>query len=64
MRISGIALPENKRMEIALTAVYGIGRPRARAILEKSGIDFGKRSTELSNEEEGNISNHFYFKIG
>jgi ribosomal protein S13 len=30
MRISGITLPENKRLEIALTAVYGVGRPRAR----------------------------------
>ena len=55
MRISGIALPENKRMEIALTAVYGIGRPRARYILQTSGIELGKRATDLSSDEESNI---------
>ncbi len=55
MRISGIALPENKRMEIALTSVYGIGRPRAREILQTTGIDFGKRTTDLSADDESNI---------
>ena len=55
MRISGIALPENKRMEIALTSVYGIGRPRARHILQTAGIELGKRATELSPDEESNI---------
>lgn len=55
MRISGIALPENKRMEIALTAVYGIGRPRARYILQTAGIELGKRATDLSSDEESNI---------
>ncbi len=55
MRISGITLPDDKRLEIALTAVYGIGRTTARKILEKLGIDFGKTAKELSSEEEDNI---------
>lgn len=55
MRISGINLPENKRLEIALTVVYGVGRPRAKAILEKIGLDFGMRTTELTPEQENLI---------
>jgi small subunit ribosomal protein S13 len=55
MRISGINLPENKRLEIALTAVYGVGRPRAKAILEKIRLDFGMRTTELTPEQENLI---------
>lgn len=55
MRISGINLPENKRLEIALTAVYGVGRPRARMIIEKLGLDFGMKTTELSVDQENLI---------
>ena len=55
MRISGITLPENKRLEIALTAVYGVGRPRARAIIEKCGLDFGMKTTALTADEENLI---------
>jgi small subunit ribosomal protein S13 len=55
MRISGINLPENKRLEIALTAVYGVGRPRARMIIEKLGLDFGMRTTALTPEQENLI---------
>jgi len=55
MRISGITLPENKRLEIALTAVYGVGRPRARMIIEKLGLDFGMRTTALTADEENLI---------
>lgn len=55
MRISGITLPENKRLEIALTAVYGVGRPRARMIIEKLGLNLGMRTTELTPEEENLI---------
>lgn len=52
MRISGITLPDNKRMELALTAVYGIGRPRAHAILTVAGVDFGKKPPQLTAGEE------------
>ncbi len=55
MRIAGITLPDNKRMEIALTAVYGIGRSRAQAILRKTGIDFGARPKDLKPEDENKI---------
>jgi small subunit ribosomal protein S13 len=55
MRISGITLPENKRLEIALTAVYGIGRPRAQMIIDKIGLDRGMRTTELTSEQENLI---------
>jgi small subunit ribosomal protein S13 len=55
MRISGITLPENKRLEIALTAIYGVGRPRAKEILTKLGIDVGIRTTDLTAEQENMI---------
>lgn len=55
MRISGITLPENKRLEIALTAVYGVGRPRARMIIEKLGLEMGMRTTELTPDQENLI---------
>lgn len=53
MRIAGITIPEGKRLEIALTAIYGVGRPRAKSALEAIGIDPGKRSKDLSTKEEG-----------
>ncbi|MDD5264600.1 MAG: 30S ribosomal protein S13, partial [Candidatus Bipolaricaulis sp.] len=37
-RIAGVNLPSNKRIEIALTYIYGIGRPRSAEIIEKAGI--------------------------
>jgi small subunit ribosomal protein S13 len=55
MRISGITLPENKRLEIALTAVYGVGRPRAKMIIEKLGLDLGMKTTALTADEENLI---------
>ena len=55
MRISGINLPENKRLEIALTAVYGVGRPRAKEIIEKLGLDAGMRTTDLTADQENSI---------
>ena len=55
MRISGITLPENKRLEIALTEVYGVGRPRALKIIEKCGLTAGMRTPELTPEQENMI---------
>ncbi len=43
MRIAGITIPEEKRLEIGLTTIYGVGRPRARATLQALGIDQGAR---------------------
>lgn len=55
MRVLGITIPEKKRLEIALTAVYGVGRSRAQMILKQSNIDFGKKAEELTTEEENEI---------
>ncbi|HEY4496473.1 MAG TPA: 30S ribosomal protein S13 [Candidatus Paceibacterota bacterium] len=55
MRILGITLPENKRMEIALTALYGVGRSRARYILKSAGVDFGKKASKITETEENAI---------
>lgn len=55
MRIAGITIPENKRLEIALTAVYGVGRPRAKAILASLSIDPGKRVGDVSAHEESSL---------
>ncbi len=55
MRIAGITLPNNKRLEIALTAVYGIGRPLAQKILQENKIDLGKKPEALTPDEENLI---------
>ncbi len=55
MRILGITVPENKRLEIALTAIYGIGRSRAKSILATCKVDAGRKSTDLSVEEENSV---------
>ncbi len=55
MRIAGITIPENKRLEIALTVVYGIGRTRAITILNNLNIDSGKKVADLSADEEKDI---------
>ncbi|MDR1922524.1 MAG: 30S ribosomal protein S13 [Candidatus Adiutrix sp.] len=54
-RISGIDLPRQKRIEIALTYIYGIGRPAAHAILTKAGVDFGIKSDNLTDDEVSRI---------
>lgn len=55
MRVLGITIPDEKRLEIGLTAVYGIGRPLAHTILQKASIDFGKKGKDLSTNEENEI---------
>ncbi|HEY7910630.1 MAG TPA: 30S ribosomal protein S13 [Blastocatellia bacterium] len=54
-RISGVDLPANKRAEIGLTYIYGIGRSRANKILEEAGVSIDKRIRELSEEEVNRI---------
>ncbi len=54
-RIAGVELPKNKRMEIALTYIYGIGRSSAMKILAKASVDPGRRSDDLSAEEQVRI---------
>jgi small subunit ribosomal protein S13 len=51
-RISGVDLPKDKRIEIGLTYVYGIGRPSAKKILEATGINPDTRVKNLTETEE------------
>ena len=55
MRILGITLPDNKRMEFALTAIYGIGRSRADLILAKTGVSGALKPKDLSVEQENAV---------
>ena len=54
-RIAGVDLPKDKRIEIGLTYIYGIGRPTAIAILEKAGINPDTRVKDLTEDEAGKI---------
>ncbi|HLW70670.1 MAG TPA: 30S ribosomal protein S13 [Candidatus Binataceae bacterium] len=56
-RVAGVELPHNKRMEIALTYIYGIGRTAAQKILAKANVDAARNSDELSAEEQVRIRN-------
>ncbi|MDP6387676.1 MAG: 30S ribosomal protein S13 [Candidatus Pacebacteria bacterium] len=55
MRISGVTIPDKKRIEYGLTAVYGVGISKSRTLLDGANIDKGKRPSELSSEEENSI---------
>ena len=54
-RISGIDLPRQKRIEIALTYIYGIGRASAHTILTKAGVDYGIKADNLTDDEVARI---------
>jgi len=54
-RIAGVDLPRNKRMEVALTYIFGIGRPAAKKILSEAQIDLGKKSDTLTEIEVAKI---------
>ena len=54
-RIAGVDLPKDKRIEIGLTYVYGIGRTSAQKILEKTGINPDTRVKDLTEEEESKL---------
>jgi small subunit ribosomal protein S13 len=54
-RISGIDLPKNKRGEIGLTYIYGIGRSTAQRILNEAGISFDKKVSDWNDDELGKI---------
>ena len=55
MRISGITIPNDKRLEVGLATLYGIGRSQAKKILEEAGINFDTRARELSVDDENKI---------
>jgi small subunit ribosomal protein S13 len=54
-RVAGVELPKNKRMEIALTYIYGIGRTAASKILTRANVDPARKSDDLSAEEQVRI---------
>jgi small subunit ribosomal protein S13 len=56
-RIAGIDLPKNKRGEIGLTYIFGIGRSTAQYILTKAGIDFDKKVNQWNDDEQAAIRN-------
>ena len=56
-RIVGVDLPKNKRGEIGLTYIYGIGRSTARMILDMAGIDYNTKVDDWTDEQVGAIRN-------
>lgn len=56
-RVLGVDIPNNKRIEVALTYIYGIGLSRSQDILSKANIDVNKRVKDLTEEELANIRN-------
>jgi small subunit ribosomal protein S13 len=54
-RIAGVDLPKDKRIEVGLTYVYGIGRTSAKKILEQTGINPDTRCKDLTEEEEAKL---------
>lgn len=55
MRIAGITIPEDKRLDIGLTSIYGVGRPRAKTTLDLLSIDGGRRPKDLNASEESSL---------
>jgi small subunit ribosomal protein S13 len=55
-RIIGVDIPKEKRIEIALTYLYGIGRAQSNIVLKEAGIDPNKRAKDLSDEEVQRIT--------
>jgi small subunit ribosomal protein S13 len=54
-RIAGVDIPKNKRGEVSLTYIYGIGRSSAQKILEKASVDWNKKVQDWTDEEQNNI---------
>jgi len=57
-RIAGVNIPENKRIEIALTYIYGVGRPLAKKILDELKIDINKKASVLSAKEVNDLKDY------
>ncbi len=51
MRIAGVDLPRNERLEISLTRIFGVGRTISRKILQETGIDPNKKTRDLTDED-------------
>jgi small subunit ribosomal protein S13 len=61
-RIAGVEIPNNKRVEVGLTYIFGIGRSRARKICEITKVDVNKKVKDLSTEESTRIRKHIEAK--
>lgn len=55
MRIAGVYIPDEKRIDVALTYIYGIGRRNVNRVLQKSNVDPAKRTKSLTEDEVGRI---------
>ena len=62
-RIAGVDLPREKRVEIGLTYIYGIGRPLSNKILKETGISPDIRVKDLTEEQEGKLRNYIEHNI-
>jgi small subunit ribosomal protein S13 len=62
-RIAGVDLPKKKRLEYALTYIYGIGLHTSRKILDATGIDYNKRVYEITDAEAAEIRNEIQNKF-
>ncbi|MGB3618860.1 MAG: 30S ribosomal protein S13 [Catalinimonas sp.] len=56
-RVAGVDIPDNKRGDISLTYIYGIGRSLAQTILTKAGVDLEKKVSEWSDDEANAVRN-------
>lgn len=54
-RLAGVDLPNHKRIDIALTSVYGVGRTTAVSLVEKAGIESTKKAADLTSDEVNTI---------
>lgn len=54
-RIAGVDIPNNKRGEISLTYIFGIGRSSARKILNEAGVDINKKVQDWTDEDQNNV---------
>ncbi len=61
-RIAGVEIPNNKRVEVGLTYIYGIGRSKSKKILEITKVDYNKKVKDLSTEEATRIRKHIEVK--
>jgi small subunit ribosomal protein S13 len=57
-RIAGVNIPENKRIEISLTYIYGIGNSLSKKILEEMKIDINKKASDLSAKEVNDLKSY------
>jgi small subunit ribosomal protein S13 len=55
MRIAGITIPDNKRLKVGLTVLYGVGRSLSSQLLKQAGVDENKKPSEITPEEEAKV---------